>query len=386
MTKFFHRLQNTFARADRVFLFGTLALIGFGIVMLSSASGPTAFAKYGDAFWFVKHQLLIGVLPGLFMLCLASGLDYHRYKEWAMPILLVSIVLLTLVFIPGLSASWGTSRSWIGIGGFSFQPAELVKLTFLLYLAAWLDARGDEGARDVKAGLVPFLMLLTIIGALIMLQPDLGTLSVIVLTSLTVYFLGGASLRHLSVLAVSGGVLIFLFIQGATYRANRLMTFLHPELDPQGVGYHINQALLAIGSGGFFGLGFGQSRQKFSYLPEVAGDSIFAIMSEELGFVFAGLFVVLLLLFLWRGLKIARRAPDRFGMLVASGIVALISVQAFVNIGSMLSLLPLTGITLPFVSYGGTALVVACTAMGVLLNISSQGKELRERSAYGHRH
>ncbi len=386
MTKFFHRLQNTFARVDRVFLFGTLALIGFGIVMLSSVSGPTAFAKYGDAFWFVKHQLLIGVVPGLFMLCLASGVDYHRYKEWAMPILLVSIVLLTLVFIPGLSASWGTSRSWIGIGGFSFQPAELVKLTFLLYLAAWLDARGDEGARDVRAGLVPFLVLLAIIGALIMLQPDLGTLSVIVLTSLTVYFLGGASLRHLSVLAVSGGLLIFLFIQGATYRANRLMTFLHPELDPQGVGYHINQALLAIGSGGFFGLGFGQSRQKFSYLPEVAGDSVFAIMAEELGFLFAGLFVVLLLLFLWRGLKIARRAPDRFGMLVAAGIVALLAVQAFVNIGSMLSLLPLTGITLPFVSYGGTALVVACTAMGVLLNISSQGKELRERAAYGHRH
>lgn len=383
--KLFQRISTTFGRCDRTFLFCVLGLIGCGVAMLSSASGPAAFARYGDAFWFVRHQLLIGVIPGLVVLAVTSSIDYHRYREWAMPILLVSVVSLVLVFIPGLSADWGTSKSWIGIGGFSLQPAEIVKLTFLLYLAAWLDARGDAGARDVKSGLLPFLVLLAIIGMLIMLQPDLGTFSVIVMTSLIVYFLGGASLGHLAALGGVGGLLIMALINGASYRAQRLMTFLHPELDPQGVGYHINQALLAIGSGGIIGQGFGHSRQKFSYLPEVAGDSIFAIMAEELGFVLIAAFILFLLLFLWRGLKIAGRAPERFGMLVASGIVALLAVQVFVNIGSMLSLLPLTGITLPFVSYGGTSLVVMCAAMGIMLNISSQGKELRE-SAYGHRH
>lgn len=367
------RLSALAARVDRPMLIGTVGLAVFGLAMLSSASGPSAYARFGDAFWFVRHQLLFGFLPGLFFLFVLSRLDYRKYRAWAMPILLVTIVLLVAVFIPGLSADWGTSRSWIRVFGFSLQPAEIVKVTFLIYLAAWLEARGDAGARDLHAGLLPFLMLLSAIGLLIMLQPDLGSLSVIVMVSLITYFLGGASIRHLAALSAAGFGLIILLIKAAPYRAQRLTTFLHPELDPQGVGYHINQALLAIGSGGLFGLGFGRSRQKFSYLPEVAGDSIFAVMAEELGFLLTAGFLVLLLLFLWRGLTIADRAPDRFGKLLASGIVALVAVQAFINIGSMLSLLPLTGITLPFVSYGGTSLVVLMGAMGILLNISAQG-------------
>lgn len=368
------RLRAHLHRVDRPLLLAVLALSVFGLAMLSSASGPSAFARFGDAFWFVRHQLLFGFLPGIAAMLVLSQIDYRLYRVWAMPILLVTVVLLVLVFIPGLSADWGTSKSWIGIGGFSLQPAEIVKITFLIYLAAWLEARGDAGARDLHAGLLPFLTLLGVIGLLIMLQPDLGTFSVIVMVSLVVYFLGGASMQHLAALSAAGFGLILLLIKVAPYRAQRLTTFLHPELDPQGVGYHINQALLAIGSGGLFGLGFGRSRQKFSYLPEVAGDSIFAVMAEELGFVMSAGFIALLLLFLWRGLSIADRAPDRFGKLLASGIVALVAVQAFVNIGSMLSVLPLTGITLPFVSYGGTSLVVLLGAMGILLNISSHGK------------
>ncbi|TAK05618.1 putative lipid II flippase FtsW [Patescibacteria group bacterium] len=373
--KVVERLRAHLQRVDRPLLLAVLGLAIFGLAMLSSASGPSAFARFGDAFWFVRHQLLFGFLPGIVVMFVLSQVDYRLYRVWAMPILLVTIVLLVLVFIPGLSADWGTSKSWIGIGGFSLQPAEIVKITFLIYLAAWLEARGDAGARDLHAGLVPFLTLLAVIGTLIMLQPDLGTFSVIVMVSLVVYFLGGASVQHLAALSAAGFGLILLLIKVAPYRALRLTTFLHPELDPQGVGYHINQALLAIGSGGLFGLGFGRSRQKFSYLPEVAGDSIFAVMAEELGFLLSAAFIVLLLLlFLWRGLTIADRAPDRFGKLLASGIVALVAVQAFVNIGSMLSVLPLTGITLPFVSYGGTSLVVLMGAMGILLNISSHGK------------
>ncbi|MEK7073134.1 MAG: putative lipid II flippase FtsW [Patescibacteria group bacterium] len=371
--KVVERLHAHLERVDRPLLLAVLALAVFGLAMLSSASGPAAFARFGDAFWFVRHQLLFGFIPGVVAMIVLSQIDYRLYRVWAMPILLGTIVLLVLVFIPGLSADWGTSKSWIGIGSFSLQPAEIVKITFLIYLAAWLEARGDAGARDLHAGLVPFLMLLTVIGTLIMLQPDLGTFSVIVIVSLIVYFLGGASMQHLAALSAAGIGLILLLIKVAPYRAQRLTTFLHPELDPQGVGYHINQALLAIGSGGIFGLGFGRSRQKFSYLPEVAGDSIFAVMAEELGFLLSAGFIILLLLFLWRGLTIADRAPDRFGKLLASGIVALVAVQAFVNIGSMLSVLPLTGITLPFVSYGGTSLFVLMGAMGILLNISSKG-------------
>ncbi len=375
MKRIVARITAAVARVDRPLLLSVFGLSVFGLAMLSSASGPAAFARFGDAFWFVKHQLLYGFLPGTVMLVVLSQIDYRRYRDMAMPILIMTVVLLVLVFIPGLSANWGTSRSWIGIGGFSVQPAEIVKLTFIIYLAAWLEARGDAGARDLHAGLVPFLTLLGIIGLLIMLQPDLGTFSVIVMVSIVVYFLGGASLSHITALIAAGVGLIVLLIKIAPYRAQRLSTFLHPELDPQGVGYHINQALLAIGSGGIFGLGFGRSRQKFSYLPEVAGDSIFAVMAEELGFIFSTAFILFLVFFLWRGLTVADRAPDRFGKLLASGIVALVAVQAFVNIGSMLSLMPLTGITLPFVSYGGTSLFVFLSAMGILLNISSQGRK-----------
>lgn len=375
--KVVERLQAHLERVDRPLLLAVLALAVFGLAMLSSASGPSAFARFGDSFWFVRHQLLFGFIPGVVAMIVLSQIDYRLYRVWAMPILLGTIVLLVLVFIPGLSADWGTSKSWIGVGSFSLQPAEIVKITFLIYLAAWLEARGDAGARDLHAGFVPFLTLLAVIGTLIMLQPDLGTFSVIVIVSLIVYFLGGASMQHLAALSAAGFGLILLLIKVAPYRAQRLTTFLHPELDPQGVGYHINQALLAIGSGGLFGLGFGRSRQKFSYLPEVAGDSIFAVMAEELGFLLSAGFIILLLLFLWRGLTIADRAPDRFGKLLASGIVALVAVQAFVNIGSMLSVLPLTGITLPFVSYGGTSLFVLMGAMGILLNISSHGKMKR---------
>ena len=373
MPKVVERLRTHLQRVDRPLLIAVLTLAVFGLAMLSSASGPAAFARFGDAFWFVRHQLMYGFVPGIIMMIVLSQVDYRLYRALAMPILLATIVLLVLVFIPGLAANWGTSKSWIGIGGFSVQPAEIVKVTFLIYLAAWLEARGDAGARDLHAGLLPFLTLLAVIGTLIMLQPDLGTFSVIVIVSLIVYFLGGASIQHLAALTAAGFGLILLLIKVAPYRAQRLTTFLHPELDPQGVGYHINQALLAIGSGGLFGLGFGRSRQKFSYLPEVAGDSIFAVMAEELGFLLSTAFIALLLFFLWRGLTVADRAPDRFGKLLASGIVALVAVQAFVNIGSMLSLLPLTGITLPFVSYGGTSLVVLLGAMGILLNISSKG-------------
>lgn len=359
---------------DGVFLGLILGVTFFGMVMLSSASGPVSYARFGDSYYFVKHQLLYGLLPGLIAMFVMMKIPYRTWKKAALPLLILTIVLLVLVFIPGIRAEFGTSHSWVQFGPISFQPSELVKLTFLFYLAAWLETRGEQGVRDIKKGFVPFLVLLGMVMGLLLLQPDTGSMGIIVVESLAVYFVAGSAISHLAVLGTAGVGLLLLIIKLSPYRAARFMTFLHPELDPQGIGYHVNQALLAVGSGGFFGLGLGHSRQKFQYLPEVQGDSIFAIIGEELGFLFAAALIAFFIVILWRGLQIAKNSPDYFGKFVGVGILTWITFQAFVNIGSMLGLLPVTGVPLPFISYGGTALMTNLAAAGVLLNISMHRK------------
>ena len=363
--------QKSIHAPDYTFLGLVAALILFGFFMLASASGPSGYESFGDSFYFVKHQFIFGLIPGIAALLLFSRIPYTYWKRSAWPLFLLSLLLLTLVFIPGIGATFGSSRSWISIGGlFSLQPAEIVKLTFLFYLAAWLEKQGEEGVRDVTSGFLPFVTVLGMMMFLLALQPDVGTMAIIVGMSMVVYFIAGAPWKHLAIL-VSGGVgLLLLLIKIAPYRAARLTTFLSPELDPQGIGYHINQALLAIGSGGLFGLGYGHSRQKFQYLPEVSGDSIFAIIGEEMGFVIASLVVLGFLWFFLKAIKIAKASPDPFGRYLVIGIVSWIMFQAFVNIGSMVSIMPITGVTLPFISYGGTSLAVCLAAIGVILNIS----------------
>lgn len=337
--------------------------------MLSSATSVIGYDKFGDSYWYLKHQIVSGLLPGLFLFLVLSKIDYRVWKKFIPMLLCFSLGLLILVFIPGIRADYGQARSWVNIVGFSMQPAEIVKLTFLLYIAAWLERR-RERIKSFAYGLVPFAIYLAIIAGLIIMQPDIGTLVIIVFMSLAVFFAAGARIKHIGLLVLAGlgglGVLIWL----APYRLDRLTAFLNPSADPQGIGYHINQALLAIGSGGWFGLGLGNSRQKFQYLPEVAGDSIFAVMAEELGFV---LMLALIVAFLWmfiRLIKVARGAPDNFGYLVAIGVGAWIVGQAFVNIGAMVGLLPLTGLPLPLISYGGTAMAITMAAMGIVVNIS----------------
>src|SRR5512142_108484 len=293
-------------RPDNVFLLMLGVLLAFGFVMLTSSSGPLAYQKFNDPYWFVKHQILTGFLPGAVLFLLFANVDYRRWRPLAPHLLIACIVLLLLVFLPGLAADWGTSKSWIRIAGYSFQPVEMVKLLFLLYLAALLEGRGEEGLRDVRTGLVPFLTALGVIAVLLMLQPDLGSLLVIAAIAFAAYFVAGAPWLHLSGILVAGAGAIAVLIKSAPYRAARLMTFLHPELDPQGVGYHINQAFLAIGSGGWFGLGLGHSRQKYLYLPEVAGDSVFAVIAEELGFIFMLAVLVLIASFIMRMVRISR--------------------------------------------------------------------------------
>lgn len=347
------------------------AIVLFGLVMLLSASSPSGYAEFGDSYYFVKHQVIFGLIPGIAALIAFSRIPYTFWRTHAWNLLILSIILLVLVFIPGLSAGIGTAHSWISIGGvFSIQPSEIVKLTFLFYLAAWLAERGKHGVRDVHAGFLPFMMVLGMIMLLMILQPDVGTMSIIAAMSLVVYFVAGAPITYILGLILTAVAGLAVLITTAPYRAARLTTFLHPELDPQGIGYHVNQALLAIGSGGILGLGYGHSRQKFQYLPEVSGDSIFAIIGEEMGFLVAILTIFMFLLLLWRILSIAKRAPDLFAKYTVVGIGAWIGIQTFVNIGSMVALLPITGVPLPFISYGGTALAVSLAAIGVVLNVS----------------
>lgn len=355
---------------DRTFLAFLFGLTVIGLIMLASASWPLGFDRFGDGYYFLKHQIIFGLLPGVIGCLVAMRVPYEKLRHFAPHMLALSILLLILVFIPGIGANFGTSHSWIGVGSFSFQPSELVKLTFLIYLAAWLEKRSKHELKSVAEGLAPFLTVLGIIALLLILQPDTGTLGIIVLTAFTVYFIAGAPIHHLLGLGVIGAGALGVLIKISPYRADRVLTFLHPELDPLGVGYHINQALLAIGSGGLFGRGYGHSLQKFQYLPEVAGDSIFAVMSEELGFILVSVFLFFYVAFLFRGFKIAERAPDAFGRYLVIGIMAWFGIQAFVNIGAMVGIMPITGVPLPFISYGGTALAISLTAAGVVLNVS----------------
>lgn len=356
--------------ADKTLLTVVMILLAFGLVMIASAGVIYSETRFADAYYFFKHQLVFGVLPGLLALYVFSKIDYRFWKKFAVPFFFVSVIFLLLVFVPGFGSKiYGASR-WLQLGPFPFQPSEMAKLSIIIYLAAWLESRGTHRIKDFFEGLLPFLGIMGLIGFLIIKQPDTGTLGVIVLSSFAIFFVSGARLQHLASLGFLGAFVLWLLIILEPYRLNRITAFLDPGADPQGIGYQISQALLAVGSGGFWGVGLGHSRQKFNYLPEPVGDSIFAIIGEELGLIGASVLVILFVMLAMRGIKIAKNAPDVFGKLLATGITTWIVFQAFINISANIALVPLTGIPLPFVSYGGTSLVFLMTGVGILLNIS----------------
>lgn len=359
---------------DKKLLTIILLLSGFGLMMISSASVLYSKTRFDDPNYFLTHQLFYGFLPGLVALYFFSKIDYHIWKKLSVPIFFISVLALILVFIPGVGKNiYGASR-WINLGPISFQPSEMAKIALILYLSAWLESRGKERIKDVYEGMIPFLGILALMGFLIIKQPDVGTLGVIVLIAMAMFFVSGAKLSHIWGIVLAGLVSVAGLIAIAPYRLNRMLVFLNPDHDTQGVGYQITQALLAVGSGGIFGVGLGHSRQKFNYLPEPVGDSIFAIASEELGMIGAYIIVALFIAFAFRGLKIAKNAPDDFGKIIAVGIVSWVIFQAFVNISAIIAIIPLTGIPLPFISYGGTSFIFLMVAMGILLNISKQSK------------
>jgi cell division protein FtsW len=363
---------------DRQLLLAILILLGIGIMMIASAGVVYGQVRFDDEYYFFKQQL-IGLGVGLVFLYIFQRIDYHFWQRFVVPIFLVALGLLVLVFVPGFGTTVYGAVRWVELGPVSFQPSEVMKLSIILYLSAWLSSKGRMKTADFFEGFVPFLALLSVVGFLIIKQPDTGTLGLIFLISLSIYFASGANLAHIMYLFLGGIAFLGILIKIAPYRLQRFLVYINPEHDPQGFGYQMTQALLAIGSGGIFGVGLGHSRQKFNYLPEPVTDSIFAVLGEELGLIGAVVVVGLFLFIAWRGLRIASFAPDEFGKLVAVGIVSWIVFQAFINISAITGLIPLTGIPLPFVSYGGTSLAGLLAAVGILLNISKHST-LREKN------
>lgn len=353
---------------DVVLLIIVAAIVTIGLIALSSASNVLGHQMYNDSSFFLKKQLT-SVLIGILCFSAVYRIDYRIWKRFAFPMLLASIALLVAVYVPGLGIKLLGAQRWLQIGPIRFQPSELVKLLFLVYLAQWLSDRGKD-IQNRANGLWPFLVILGIITILIVQQPDIGTMTVIGIISLSSYFVAGAPMRDfvfISALAATGFAVV---LQWKPHAVQRINVFINPQLDPQGIGYHVYQSVLTIASGGLLGLGLGHSRQKFNYLPEPAGDSIFAIISEELGFIIA---IAIIGLFVWlvvRGMRIARYAADDFGRIMATGITTWFGFQALINIGALMRVFPLTGIPLPFISYGGTAIITSFIAVGLLANIS----------------
>lgn len=364
---------------DYLLMLATFLLLFIGVVMVYSASAALSAHEFGDRFFYVKRQLLFAAL-GIVAMWLMMNVDYWVWKRWAAVLLLACFGLLVLVLIPGVGLVRGGASSWLGVGAFSIQPSEFMKLAMILFLAKFLSERPGSITSFART-LAPSLALAGAAFALIMLQPDLGTGTVLMGTVIVMLFAAGSRMAHLVSLGLVGLAGFVALIAAAPYRIQRIVAFLDPWQDPQGAGYQLIQSLYAIGPGGLLGLGLGQSVQKFSYLPEPQTDFIFSILAEELGFV-GGSFVLLLYAILaWRGMRAAMLAPDFFGSLVAVGIVAMLMIQVVINIGVVTGLFPVTGITLPFLSYGGSSLTIVLTAMGILLNITRHASSFTTQGA-----
>lgn len=352
---------------DFILFITVLSLLALGLVMVFSASEYSALVRFNDPFYFFKRQLLFSGL-GLAAMFYFLNYDYHNFRRLAGLLLGLSFLLLLLVLLPGIGHSSHGAQRWLKFGPLTVQPSEIIKFGIVVFTAFGLS-RLPGGLRRFREAL-PYLMITGVAALLILLQPDLGTAMALAGTVFVMLFCAGAPLSILvpSVLAglAAGGVAIYL----EPYRLRRFLAFLDPWKDPRGSGFHIIQSLYAIGSGGLFGVGLGQGKQKFLYLPEQHTDFIFAVIGEELGFIGGALVILLFVILVWRGLRIALYAPDNFGSLLAAGITAGIGLQAFINIGVVTGTMPITGIPLPLISYGGTSLIFTLAAIGVLLNIS----------------
>lgn len=348
-----------------------LTLVMFGTVMVFSSSFAIGIEDSGNAYYYLIRQV-IWLCIGLVGMLITYKIDYHFWRRFSLPGMVVILLLLGVVIVmPGSAGEAFGAKRWIPLGPLSFQPSEVAKPILIIYLANWLGQKGPK-IRRFDYGLLPFGLFLGVMIGLIMLQPDLGTSILLAAIGISMFLVAGADLLQLSLLMGIGFVAFLVLALGASYRRARILIFLNPATDLRNLGWQLEQARLALGSGGLFGLGLGASRQKFSWLPAAQNDAIFAVIGEELGLVGCAFVLSMFLALAWRGYRVAKRAPDTFGTLVAVGIVTWMIFQAAINIGGITTTIPFTGIPLPFISYGGTALAVSLTAIGILLNISRQ--------------
>jgi cell division protein FtsW len=354
---------------DKIFLASSILLVLFGIFIFSSASMGLLSRTGQNYASVVIGQIAFGVVLGFAALFFASRVPYKRWRTISLYIYIGSILLSFAVFIPHIGLKvYGASR-WIALGSLSFQPSELLKIGYILYLATWLSSAKDKVGSFLH-GTVPFLAITAPVALTMLAEPDTSTFMVMFIAGFMMFFAAGCRWRDIGMFLLIAFMGIVVLAFARPYLLQRITTFLNPADDPRGAGYQIQQSLIAIGSGGVTGRGFGQSIQKFNFLPEPIGDSIFAVEGEEFGFIGSSLLLLLLCFFTIRGLKIASKAPDSFGGLVSLGIVILIITQSFVNISSMLGIIPLSGLPLIFVSHGGTAMMCALLEVGIVLNIS----------------
>ncbi len=348
------------ARVDWIFLSLILGLLAFGLLMVFDASVVEAYAQFGDKFHFARRHAL-WVLLSLAVMLTTWLTPLALVKKSAKPLFITALVLLVAVLIPGIGTKVQGARRWISLGFFNLQPSEITKLAVAVYFSSWLTKHQR---------FEPFLGLVGLMMGLLILEPDMGTSIVLAVFALTMYFMSGAKMKHLVIILLLGLSIGSILILGSPYRRARLTTFLSPSVDPQGKSYHINQVVIGLGSGGWYGTGIGRSRQKYQYLPEATTDSIFAVVAEELGFLGSSVVIGVFGILITRGFSVANRIQDHFARLLALSVVTWITIQTLLNLSAMVVLVPLTGVPLPFISYGGSALLTLMAGVGLYLNAS----------------
>lgn len=370
------RSENNY---DPLIFMSVFLLIGLGLIMVYSSSAAIAYQKFNDPYYFFKRQLS-WIILGALLMSFFMRLDYSALQNITYPVLIITLVLLVLVLFPQFGKKVGGAQRWLQLGGFTFQPSELAKFTLILYVVHSL-VKKQEKIKDFFYGYLPNLVVLGIFSILFLLQPDMGTTVIMLTVIFILFFIAGIKFSHLFYSILMLLPALCAAVLNSEYQRNRIVSFLNPEKDPLGSGYQIIQSFLAFGRGNIFGMGLGDGRQKLFFLPEPHTDFIFSIIGEELGFVGTVIVVLLFLVIIWRGVQIALKSTDLYGAYLSLGLTSLIGVQAMVNLAVSVGLLPTKGLTLPFVSMGGSSLIVSMVSAGVLLNISKKAGVKKQRSA-----
>lgn len=359
--------------ADRMLIITTLLLVASGAVMVYSTSFVVAMKKFGDEYFFVKKHVAFALI-GLVLFVVFSRIPYHVYKKLTYPILIVSVILLACLFVPGVGHKVGGATRWLRIAGIGFQPSEIAKLAVIIFMAYSLEAKRDV-IKSFSLGFLPNILMPGIVIVMIMIQPDFGSAVTLSMLVFILCFVAGVSLLHLGGIVAMVVPALYLVVSNFGYMTQRVMTFLDPWKDPYGAGFQIIQSFLAFGSGGIWGLGLGEGRQKLFYLPEAHTDFIFSVIGEELGLIGVGGVILLYALFFISGVRVAMRAKDLFGTYLALGLTLMITLQAMINMSVVMGILPSKGLPLPLISYGGSSLLVSLAAVGIILNVYIKGNE-----------